>query len=168
MMTKKWKLMMTTPAMLLAFVILNLVHLPLVSEAHTLEPDQPFMEAALSDLGKAKKALQQAEANKGGHRAKALDYIEQAITEVNAGIDYARQHGSRRDVEELRPSGAAWSVKASFDPDQPHMQDALGYLQSARDNLQQAKADKGGHRGKALGLISNAISEVKNGIRFAA
>jgi hypothetical protein len=40
----------------------------------------------------------------------------------------------------------------------------LAALQSAQHNLDQATADKGGHRGKAIDLIKAAIDEVNKGI----
>lgn len=49
-------------------------------------------------------------------------------------------------------------------PDQPNMQNALNALERARDSLNRATADKGGHRAKALGFVNDAISEVKKGI----
>ncbi len=49
---------------------------------------------------------------------------------------------------------------------QPHMRAALGSLQSARNQLQNATADKGGHRAKAIGLVNSAIDEVNKGIAF--
>jgi len=44
------------------------------------------MEAALKALQTAKEELRAAEADKGGHRAKAIDLVEQAIAETQAGI----------------------------------------------------------------------------------
>ena len=49
---------------------------------------------------------------------------------------------------------------------QPQMQAARRNLVEARQNLQRATADKGGHRVKALRLIDQAIAEVEAGIRF--
>ncbi len=49
---------------------------------------------------------------------------------------------------------------------QPHMQAALDHLRDARGELQEASADKGGHRVKAIELINQAIDEVQAGIRF--
>src|SRR5262245_24000970 len=37
--------------------------------------------------------------------------------------------------------------------DQPHMQNALGLIASARAELQSATTDKGGHRAKAIQLL---------------
>ncbi len=49
---------------------------------------------------------------------------------------------------------------------QPAMRAALQNLRQAKDNLQNATADKGGHRVKALGLINEAIAEVEKGIAY--
>lgn len=48
--------------------------------------------------------------------------------------------------------------------DQPYMQGALQALRRARATLQGAATDKGGHRVKAIGLIDDAINQVKMGI----
>jgi hypothetical protein len=47
---------------------------------------------------------------------------------------------------------------------QPHMYNALDNLRSARHQLEVAREDKGGHRARAIGIIDNAIGEVKAGI----
>ncbi len=121
----------------------------LIAVATAAPPDQPFMEAARADLQKAKSELNLATRDKGGHRAKAVNLVNQAISQVNAGITYARRHNH----------AAA--------PDQPHMQAALDALESARNNLDKANADKGGHRAKAIDLVKDAISEVRMGIQAA-
>ena len=51
---------------------------------------------------------------------------------------------------------------------QPHMTATVTMLQSARAELAQATPNKGGHRERALGLIDQAIGEVRAGIAFAA
>lgn len=113
-------------------------------------PDQPHMDAALAFLNTAQNELKVAEHNKGGHRANALKLTNQAISEVNRGIEYARTHNH--------------AIGARVSPDQPHMEAALSALKSARDELVQANADKGGHRANALKLINAAIDEVSKGI----
>ena len=114
-------------------------------------PDQPNMESARANLQNAKANLQVAEHNKGGHRAKALNLVNSAISEVNKGIQFAR-HNNHAD--------------ASFTPvpDQPHMEAALNYLKNARSDLEKATPDKGGHRGNAIRLVDQAIEEVNLGI----
>ncbi|HXE73418.1 MAG TPA: hypothetical protein VNO81_12235 [Candidatus Nitrosotenuis sp.] len=47
---------------------------------------------------------------------------------------------------------------------QPHMAAALNDLYSARDELQVAEHDKGGHRERALQLVNQAIDQVEMGI----
>ena len=51
---------------------------------------------------------------------------------------------------------------------QPHMEASVSLSQNARTELAAATPNKGGHREKALGLIDQAISEVRAGIAFAA
>jgi len=54
---------------------------------------------------------------------------------------------------------------AQADP-QPHMHAALSALKTARQQLEKASPDKGGHRVKALALVKDAIVEVEKGINF--
>lgn len=119
--------------------------------------DQPFMQSARADLQTAKHELQIATPDKGGHRAKAIALVNDAIAEVNAGIAYARRHNHA-------VSGNVEAIFAAAS-DQPHMQAALTALESARNNLDRAEADKGGHRAKAIDLVKSAIDEVKLGIQ---
>ncbi|MBI5612869.1 MAG: hypothetical protein HY942_07380 [Gammaproteobacteria bacterium] len=54
--------------------------------------DQPQMHAALSSLKEAERHLEKATTDKGGHRAKALELVRDAIREVNRGIAYDRRN----------------------------------------------------------------------------
>ena len=119
-------------------------------------PDQPFMRAARADLQTAKNELQKANPDKGGHRVRAIELVNNAIGEVNAGMEFDRRHNHANSL----------SVEALFagTPDQPHMERALLALESAKNNLEKASNDKGGHRVKARDLVKDAISEVKKGI----
>ena len=47
---------------------------------------QPHMQNALADLQAARGELQVALADKGGHRVNAINLVNNAITEVQAGI----------------------------------------------------------------------------------
>jgi len=111
--------------------------------------DQPFMRAARADLMTAKSELQKAIPDKGGHRVKAIQLVNQAIAEVNASIAFDRRHNH-----------AIFSAA----PDQPHMTAALAALESGKNNLDHATSDKGGHRANAIDIIKDAIDEVKKGI----
>lgn len=50
---------------------------------------------------------------------------------------------------------------------QAHMQNALVALQNASGQLEQARPNKGGHRERALQLVSQAIEQVNLGIKYA-
>ena len=53
---------------------------------------QPMMKKALASLRSAKKQLEAATPDKGGHRVKAIDLVNSAIDEVQAGIDFDNTH----------------------------------------------------------------------------
>jgi hypothetical protein len=50
------------------------------------------MQAALDHLRAAKQQLDVADADKGGHRVKAIRLVGDAIVEVEMGIHYERTH----------------------------------------------------------------------------
>jgi hypothetical protein len=54
--------------------------------------DQPHMVAARDHLRAARAELQAADADKGGHRVKAIERVNEAIVEVDRGIEYDRTH----------------------------------------------------------------------------
>ncbi len=56
------------------------------------EAYQGNMERALSSLYEALASLREATPNKGGHRENAMNLIKQAISEVEAGVDFASDH----------------------------------------------------------------------------
>lgn len=53
---------------------------------------QGNMERALRQLQGALRSLREATPDKGGHKANAIGLIQQAMGEVQAGIDFAAQH----------------------------------------------------------------------------
>jgi hypothetical protein len=53
---------------------------------------QPHMEAALDNLTSARAELESANTDKGGHRGRAIELVDEAIGEVRAGIEFARTH----------------------------------------------------------------------------
>jgi hypothetical protein len=56
----------------------------------SVRADQPRMRNALRHLRDARAALENAEHNKGGHRERAIELVNQAIAEVEAGMAVAR------------------------------------------------------------------------------
>lgn len=57
--------------------------------------ERNHMEKAMSALKEAKHHLEKADANKGGHRLKAIDHVDKAMNQVELGISYAENGGSR-------------------------------------------------------------------------
>jgi hypothetical protein len=57
--------------------------------------NQPEMTAALEHLRQAADNLQRGSHDKGGHRQRALDLVNQAMREVQAGIEYDNTHHDR-------------------------------------------------------------------------
>ena len=134
-------------------VLLLLFTLPAITYA-----DQPWMKAARVDLLQARTQLSSAMHNKGGHRAKALEYVNSALGAVNEGIRFDQRHNNHAQTL----SGNFFALEAV--PDQPHMQKALDHLQQAKTNLESAATNKGGWRVKAIGYVNQAIDEVKKGV----
>jgi hypothetical protein len=59
---------------------------------------------------------------------------------------------------------AGWALAQ----EQVHMENALGALQRALGELEQAQPNKGGHRERAISLVKQAVDEVQQGIQWAA
>jgi hypothetical protein len=117
---------------------------------------QPHMKAALASLSAAKVQLDKASNDKGGHRAKALAQVKIAITETKSGIAF----------DNATPKANVSDDSVELVDAQPHMRAALGLLQTARNQLEKATSDKGGHRAKAIKAVDLAISETRQGIQF--
>ena len=58
---------------------------------------------------------------------------------------------------------ATFSMVSPSFGEQTHMDAAIGYLQQAKEQLQQAEHDKGGWRVQAIKTINEAIAQVKAG-----
>lgn len=50
--------------------------------------------------------------------------------------------------------------------DQPRMHAALEHLRAAKNELERADADKGGHRAAAIRLVNDAIAQVEAGMGY--
>jgi hypothetical protein len=83
MRTNLWKISTLALAATLSLVVGN----GAVRDA-SADP-QPRMYSALDHLQQARADLVKATANKGGHRAKAIELVDRAIDEVKLGIRFA-------------------------------------------------------------------------------
>jgi hypothetical protein len=119
----------------------------------TAHADQVHMFGARNDLQQAVTTLQQAQDDKGGHRVTAINLANQAIDQVNQGIQFAGGG----------PPGNPWQPPRPWGPP---MTAANAYLQFAVNELQAAVDDKGGHRIAAINLTQQAMDQVNQGIQF--
>lgn len=72
-------------------MVLALLVAPSLVKANPDE-GQPHMQAALEHLQQARAELQEAMHDKGGHRARALELTENAISEVRKGMEVGGHH----------------------------------------------------------------------------
>jgi len=85
-MNQRWKSILLVAALGAAFLLGGVV----VSQLQAVPSNQPNMDRALEHLRAAKASLEKADANKGGHRVKAIAYVNSAIDEVRRGINVAK------------------------------------------------------------------------------
>lgn len=76
---------------MLHIAVAGLATAALAATTTSADAYQGNMERALGQLAGALRSLRQATPDKGGHKANAIGLIEQAMSEVQAGIDYAAQ-----------------------------------------------------------------------------
>ncbi len=72
-----------------ALYLLTGMGLGFLAAACAAGADQPNMQAALGSLQTARQQLIQAAPNKGGHRERAINFVNATINETEAGIAYA-------------------------------------------------------------------------------
>jgi hypothetical protein len=75
--------------------LLLLAGMGLFAQNRDMARHEPHMSAALGHLQQAKEELQRAAPNKGGHRERAMELINQAIGQVQQGEQYYEQHPGR-------------------------------------------------------------------------
>lgn len=147
----------------------------LPAAAQNASEQQPNMAAALQHLRNADQQLQQASQDKGGHRVKAQQLVQQAITQVEQGVQYADTAGARGSVNPTPPSPAdtkliedATRIANENRQHEPRMSGALEELAAAEKALQQSGSNKGGHREQAMDLVRQAITETTLGMEYYA
>jgi hypothetical protein len=64
------------------------------------------------------------------------------------------------------PLVGSLTARAGETGPQPEMHAAIKSLENAKKHLASATSDKGGHRGKAMRLIDQAVAHVQQGIEY--
>ncbi len=65
------------------------------AQNHQMSEHEPHMSAAMGHLEQAKAELEKATPNKGGHREKAMQLVDEAMQQVQQGEAYYQQHRGR-------------------------------------------------------------------------
>jgi hypothetical protein len=78
----------STLALLFSLGLYSIVH----AQTAQMARHEPHMSAAMGHLEQAKAELEKAAPNKGGHRERAMQLVDQAMQQVQAGEQYYLQH----------------------------------------------------------------------------
>jgi len=79
-------------------IILGLLSVPISAVAyHSDDDDQPHMQAALEALQQAKRHLEEAKHDKGGHRVAAIKSVDAAIKHVREGMEVGEKHEEKHE-----------------------------------------------------------------------
>ena len=62
------------------------------AQTHRMAIHEPHMSAAYGHLEQARVELERATPNKGGHRERAMQAIDQAMQQIEEGEQYYQQH----------------------------------------------------------------------------
>jgi len=121
----------------------------------------PLIKRALGALQSAQKDLQDAAHDYCGHRVGALDATNAAIDQLQLALDCAARKASAIDVQpELEPESSS-----SNDEHHPNINRAIGALESAEADLQNAAHGFCGHRVAALDAVHVALAQLKLAIQ---
>ena len=78
----------STLALLFSLGLYSIVH----AQTAQMARQEPHMSAAMGHLQQARAELEKATPNKGGHRERAMQLVDQAMQQVQEGEQYFQQH----------------------------------------------------------------------------
>lgn len=82
----------TIASTLAVLIGLSVYSLGRPAQTHEMAIHEPHMSAAMGHLEQAKAELEKATPNKGGHREKAIQLVNEAMQQVQEGEAYFQQH----------------------------------------------------------------------------
>lgn len=82
----------TVVSTLAVLIGLSVYSLGRPAQTHEMAMQEPHMSAALGHLQEARAELEKAAPNKGGHKERAMQLVDQAIQQVRQGETYYEQH----------------------------------------------------------------------------
>jgi hypothetical protein len=82
----------TLASTLAVLIGLSVYSLGRPAQTHEMSAHEPHMSAAMGHLEQAKSELERSAPNKGGHREKAIQLVNEAMQQVQQGEAYYEQH----------------------------------------------------------------------------
>jgi hypothetical protein len=120
--------------------------------------DHPRMHAALYEMRHARTELKEANHDFGGHRAKALEALDAAITQVEKALRAVDDN-----VKGVEPAREVYKDYVNH----PHIRQALVEAKEARAYLKDAAHDYKGHRAKAVEALDEVVGQLGKALKYA-
>jgi hypothetical protein len=139
---------------LAAFVAVFAISVPSKANAE----EHKTLYRAHYELEEAKSDLKTASHDFGGHRVKALEAVDAAISQIDVCL---KAVGDK--VGAYKPEMTIYKGYKNC----PHIRHAIVELRASRTEMKEAKHDFGGHREKAIKDIDYAIEQLEKAIEFA-
>jgi len=120
--------------------------------------EHPRLHAALYELREARVELKEAKHDFGGHRVKALEALDEAISQVDKAL---RAVGD--NIKSVNPGKDTYKGYANY----PHIRHALVEAKEARKELKDASHNYKGHREKAVLALDEVIEQLNKALKYA-
>jgi hypothetical protein len=124
----------------------------------------PQIRKAIVALDHAKADLQNAEHDYCGHRAEALEAVNRALEQLKKALDYDKhEHASMPVASSTGVDSELTGVAANGEKMErhPNIYAAIRALEGAKNDLQHAAHDFGGHRDEAVEVVEGAIKQLR-------
>jgi hypothetical protein len=120
--------------------------------------EHPRLHAALYEMRHARTELKEAKHDFGGHRAKAVEALDEAITQVEKPLKAVGDN-----TKGTNPGKDAYKGYANH----PHIRRALVEVKGARKELREAAHDYKGHRAKAVEALDAVVNQLDKALKYA-
>ena len=120
--------------------------------------EHPRLHAALYELRQARTELADAKHDFGGHRAKAVDALDEAIAQIEKALRAVDDN-----VKGVEPAGEVYKGYANH----RHIRHALVEAKEAQGELKAAAHNFKGHREKAVQALDDVIDQLGKALEYA-
>jgi hypothetical protein len=128
----------------------------------------PQIRKAIAALDRAKVDLQQADHDFCGHRVEALEATNRALEQLNKALNYDKHEHAVAPLASFMAVDSDLAGAAQKKPHRkehhPFIEAALRALDGAKNDLQHAAHDFGGHRDEAVEAVEGAIKQLHQAI----